>query len=76
MHSIETILKNNQQAGRIIASQAEKAQRIEAAAWAVINSKLVDEQQKAIYELRSVLTAPVADVRGPRPLEEILGPGE
>lgn len=75
MHSIETILKNNQQAGRIIASQAEKTKRIEAAAWAVINSKLVDEQQKAIYELRSVLTAQVAP-SGPRPLGEILGEGE
>ena len=75
MHGIETIIKNNQTAARIIASQAEKNARIERAAWKVINSQFREEQQKAIHELRMELTAPVA-VSVPRPLGEILQPGE
>lgn len=86
MHSIETIIVNNQQAGRTIAKQADRAQRVEEAAWKVINSKLLDEQQKAIFELREALVAvdvakavafanSIGGVQ-PRPLSEILNPGE
>lgn len=57
MHCIETIIQNNQKAGRTIASQAERIERIKAAAWTVVNSKLLDEQQKAIYSLRDALVA-------------------
>lgn len=75
MHSIETIIANNQKAGAIIASQADRAKRVEDAAWRVINSKLLDEQQKAIYELKAALETKVTPP-GPRPLGEILSPGE
>ena len=48
---------NNQQAGKLIAKQADRAKLVEEAAWRVINSKLLDEQQKAIFDLRRTLEA-------------------
>lgn len=57
MHSIETIIQNNQKAGQTIASQADRIERIKAAAWDVVNSKLLDEQQKAVFKLRAALVA-------------------
>ena len=57
MHGIETIIHNNQQAGKLIAKQADRAKLVEEAAWRVINSKLLDEQQKAIFDLRRTLEA-------------------
>lgn len=58
MHGIETIITNNQKAGRIIAAQEDRLQKIIACARRVCDSKLTDEQQKEIFELRRLLDEP------------------
>jgi hypothetical protein len=58
MHGIETIIKNNQDAGRIIAKQQDRLTQIVAQSWRVCNSKLTNEQQKEIAELRRLLDEP------------------
>jgi hypothetical protein len=58
MHGIETIIKNNQDAGRIIASQQERLEAIIACARRVCDSKLTSEQQREIFNLRRLLDEP------------------
>ena len=88
MHGIETIIKNNQTAGRIIAAQADRTAALEKAAWAVIKAPFRAEQALAIQQMRDILSTPVKvpvndlgpkstnSGRTPRPLGEILGPNE
>ena len=76
MHGLRTIQQLNAQrsgAFDIVNTQLEAANKriavLEAAARAVYGSKLISEQQQAIFELRKLIDFP-------RPLGEILQPGE
>lgn len=76
MHALRTIKQlETQRSGAfdIVNAQLDAANKriavLEAAARAVFGSLLLAEQQKAIFDLKRI-------VDGPRPLGEILGPGE
>lgn len=74
MHGLKTIHRINAEraaaydliAKETTSSAQRRIEALEKAARAVFNSKLIDEQQKAIFELKRV-------VDGPAPLADLLG---